>query len=68
VLGTRCRRWSVALSFFYIAFVRLLHLLRLSRRGQQDLVVEIVMLRHEVAVLRRQGRSSHAATIGPSGS
>ena len=54
MVGHRCRRSSVALSFLYIAFVRLLQLLRLSRRGQQDLVVEVVMLRHEVAVLRRQ--------------
>jgi hypothetical protein len=44
----------VALSFLYIAFVRLLQVLRLSRRGQQDLAIEVVMLRHEVAVLRRQ--------------
>ena len=54
MVGHRCRRSSVALSFLYIGFVRLLQLLRLSRRGQQDLVVEVVMLRHEVAVLRRQ--------------
>ncbi len=53
VLGHRRRRWSVALSFLYIGFVRLLQLLRLSRRGQQDLAIEVVMLRHEVAVLRR---------------
>jgi putative transposase len=44
----------MALSFLYIGFVRLLQLLRLSRRGQQDLAVEVVVLRHEVAVLRRQ--------------
>jgi hypothetical protein len=42
----------VALSFLYIAFVRLLQLLRLSRSGQEDLAIEVVMLRHEVAVLR----------------
>ena len=54
MLRHRGRRWSVALSFLYIVFVRLLQLLRLSRRGQQDLVVEVVMLRHEVCVLRRQ--------------
>jgi hypothetical protein len=54
VLGHRCRGWIVAFPFLYIAFVRLLQLLRLSRRGQQDLIVEVVMLRHEVAVLRRQ--------------
>jgi hypothetical protein len=45
---------GVALSFLYIAFVRLLQLARLSRGGQQDLAIEVVMLRHEVAVLRRQ--------------
>jgi transposase len=44
----------VALSFLYIAFFRLLQLLRLSRRRYQDLAVEVVMVRHEVAVLRRQ--------------
>ena len=44
----------MALSFFYLAFVRLLQLVRLSCRGQQELAVEVVMLRHEVAVLRRQ--------------
>jgi putative transposase len=44
----------MALSFLYLAFLRLLQLLRLSRSGQQDLVVEVVVLRHEVAVLRRQ--------------
>ena len=44
----------MALSFLYIAFVRILQLVRLSRGEQQDLTIEIVMLRHEVAVLRRQ--------------
>jgi len=44
----------VALSFLYIAFVRTLQLVRLPRGEQQDLTIEIVMLRHEVAVLRRQ--------------
>jgi len=44
----------VALSFLYIALVRLLQLVRLSRRPQQDLAVEVVMLRHDVGVLRRQ--------------
>ena len=44
----------MALSFLYIAFVRLLQLLRLSRRREEDLAIEVVMLRHEVAVLRRQ--------------
>jgi hypothetical protein len=44
----------VALSFLYIAFVRSLQLVRLSWSEQQDLAIEVVMLRHEVAVLRGQ--------------
>jgi hypothetical protein len=44
----------MALSFLYLAFVRILQLLRLSRRDKDELAVEVVMLRHEVAVLRRQ--------------
>ena len=50
----RRSRWSVALSFLYLAFVRILQLLRLSRRDGGDLAIEVVVLRHEVAVLRRQ--------------
>ena len=42
----------MALSFLYLAFVRMLQLVRLSRSEQQDLAIEIVILRHEVAVLR----------------
>ncbi len=44
----------MALSFLYLAFVRILQLLRLSRRDNGDLAIEVVMLRHEVAILRRQ--------------
>ena len=44
----------MALSFLYLVFVRTLQLLRLSRRDSDQLAVEVVMLRHEVAVLRRQ--------------
>ncbi len=44
----------MALSFLYLAFVRILELLRLGLRDSEDLAVEVVMLRHEVAVLRRQ--------------
>lgn len=44
----------MALSFLYLAFVRLLQLVRLGQRDGDELAVEIVMLRHEVAVLRRQ--------------
>jgi hypothetical protein len=41
----------MALSFLYIAFVRILELLRLCRRDNEELAVEVVVLRHEVAVL-----------------
>jgi|NGEPerStandDraft_6_1074524.scaffolds.fasta_scaffold83385_2 putative transposase len=44
----------MALSFVYLAFVRILQLLRLSRRNSGDLAIEVIVLRHEVAVLRRQ--------------
>ena len=44
----------MALPFLYLAFVRLLQLLRYSHGGQEDLAIEVVMLRHQVAVLRRQ--------------
>jgi putative transposase len=44
----------MALSFLYLAFTRILQLVRLSRRDRNDLAIEVVMLRHEVAVLRRQ--------------
>ena len=44
----------MALSFLYLAFVRVLQLLRLFGRDDKELAIEVVMLRHEVAVLRRQ--------------
>ncbi len=44
----------MALSFLYLAFVRIVQLLHLSRHDSDELAVEVVMLRHEVAVLRRQ--------------
>ena len=44
----------MALSFLYLAFVRILQLLRLSRCESGELAIEILVLRHEVAVLRRQ--------------
>jgi putative transposase len=44
----------MALSFLYLAFIKILQLVRLSRRDGDELAIEVVMLRHEVAVLRRQ--------------
>jgi transposase InsO family protein len=44
----------MALSFLYTAFVRTLQLVILGRRESDELAIEVVMLRHEVAVLRRQ--------------
>ncbi len=44
----------MALSFLYLAFVRILQLLRLLRRAEDELAIEVVMLRHEVAVLRHR--------------
>lgn len=45
---------EVTLSLLYRAFCRALQLIRLTCRSNTDLAVEVVMLRHEVAVLRRQ--------------
>lgn len=42
------------ISFLYLAFVRVVQLIRILCRAQDDLAIEIVMLRHEVAVLRRE--------------
>jgi len=44
----------MVLSFLYLAFVRTVQLVRchLSCRAQDDLAIDVVMLRHEVAVLR----------------
>jgi len=44
----------MALTLLYLAFVPTLQFLRLSRRDYNQLAVEVVMLRHQVAVLRRQ--------------
>ena len=40
-------------SFLYLAFLRVFQLVRLSWRAQDDLAIEVIMLRHELAVLRR---------------
>jgi hypothetical protein len=44
----------MALLFLYLAFVRVLQLVRLSSGSGTDLAIEFVMLRHEMSVLRRQ--------------
>jgi putative transposase len=44
----------MALSFLYLAFTRILQFVCLNRRDRDQLAIEVVMLRHEVAVLRRQ--------------
>ena len=44
----------MTLSFLYRAFCRVLQLIRLVFRRDTDLAIEVVILRHEVAVLRRQ--------------
>ena len=46
----------MTLSFLYRAFLRVLQLVRLTCRNDADLAIEVVVLRHEVAVLRRQVR------------
>ncbi len=50
--GSR-RNWVMALSFLYVAFVRVLQLLRLFCLDNEELAIEVVMLRHEAAVLGR---------------
>ena len=42
------------LSFLYVAIGRLLQLLVVGRRSEAERDLEIVVLRHELAVLRRQ--------------
>jgi hypothetical protein len=52
----------MALSFVYLAFTRILQLVRLSRQDRDELAIEVVMLRHEVAVLRRKSSDRPCVT------
>ena len=45
----------MALSFLYLEFLRMLQFLRLRRDDRADVAIEVVMLRHEVSVLRPSG-------------
>jgi hypothetical protein len=51
----------VTLSFLYWAFCRVLQLIRLIGRRNVDFAVEVIMLRHEVAVLHER---LHLAPLG----
>ncbi len=47
---------AVTLSLRYGAFGRLIQLIGIAFRRETDLAIEVVMLRHEVGILRRQVR------------
>ena len=54
----------MTLSFLYRASCRVLQLIRFSCRTGTDLAIEVVMMRHEVAILRRQ---VHRPLLRPAG-
>jgi hypothetical protein len=53
----------VALSFLYLAFTRILQLVRLNGREKSDLAIEVVMLRHEGCRASPTGRPTGFATL-----
>ena len=56
----------MALSFLYLAFLRTIQILCLQRSNDSDLAIEVVVLRHEVAVLTTAGGPPCPATLGSS--
>jgi len=49
----------MALSFLYVAFVRVVQLLHLERGDRAELAIEVIVLRHEVAVSAETDRTRH---------
>jgi len=56
---------AVALSFFYLEFLRMLQFLRLRRDDRADVAIEMVMPRQEVSVLGRQVERPSPLTGSP---
>ena len=54
----------MTLSFFYLAFFRTMQILRPNRSNDSDLAIEVVMLRHEVAVLGLTSSKKVKGTAG----
>jgi hypothetical protein len=56
----------VVWSFFYVALCQLLQLVILLCRSERSKELEILLLRHELAILRRQGRRTPFWPVGGS--
>ena len=53
----------MALCFLYLAFLQVLELLRLERRDDGELAIEVVMVRHEVSVLLARSHARRCARL-----